>query len=59
MHVFLCSFKDKVFYEMGHSLFLFVFITGSGIDGKAAIGYIRLIGSVNNAQSVRQGESIV
>ena len=32
---------------------------GSGIDGKAAIGYIRLIGSVNNAQPVRQGESIV
>ena len=50
---FLCSFKDKVFHEMGHSLFLFVFITGSGIDGKAAIGYIRLIGSVNNAQPVR------
>lgn len=49
---FLCTFKDKVFYKMRHSLLLFIFITCSGIYRKTAIGYFREVGCMNNTQPV-------
>ena len=49
---FLSTFKNKVFHKVRHSLFVFGFISCSGIDGKATIGHCRLVGSINDTDSV-------
>jgi hypothetical protein len=46
---FLGSLEQEVFHEVRHALFLFGFIAGAGIDGKATISYCRLVGSMDNA----------